>query len=143
MASANFVVVYDACVIYPAPIRDLLMWTALEPPPLFRPCWSEIIHDEWIRNLHARDPVKYPIEGLRRIADTRNTVIPDSIVKDFEELIPSLDLPDLDDRHVLAAAIKAGAQVIVTENLSDFPPDKVSKYNIEAKSADRFILDLS
>lgn len=131
MASANFIVLYDACVLYPAPVRDLLLWAALEPPPLFRPCWSETIHDEWIRNLHARDPIKYPLERLQHTAKTMNAAIPDSLVKDFEDLIPSLDLPDLNDRHVLAAAIKAGAQVIVTNNLKDFPADKVGKPSIK------------
>lgn len=71
-----------------------------------------------------------------------NQAVPDSLVSGFEDLIPSLDLPDLDDRHVLAAAIRAGAQVIVTDNLSDFPAEKIGKYSIQAKSADRFILDL-
>ena len=68
--------------------------------------------------------------------------IPDCMVTGFEQLIGGLALPDADDRHVLAAAIKAGAQVIVTANLSDFPESTLASFNIEAKHPDDFVLDL-
>ncbi len=71
-----------------------------------------------------------------------NEAIPDCIVTGFESLIEGLVLPDANDRHVLAAAIKANAQVIVTANLSDFPADKLAPFNIEAKHPDDFVLDL-
>ncbi|WP_329003358.1 PIN domain-containing protein [Kribbella sp. NBC_00709] len=71
-----------------------------------------------------------------------NKAIRDVLVTGYEPLIDVVDLPDADDRHVLAAAIKAGAQVIVTENAKDFPPAKLASWNVEAQSADDFVLDL-
>jgi hypothetical protein len=71
-----------------------------------------------------------------------NKAIRDVRVTGYEPLIEVLDLPDADDRHVLAAAIKANAQVIVTENTKDFPPAKLASWNVEAKGADDFVLDL-
>ncbi len=62
------------------------------------------------------------------------------MVTGFEGLIAELDLPDVDDRHVLAAAIRAGAQVIVTANLDDFPAEKLTPYAIEAQHPDEFVL---
>ncbi|WP_243710733.1 PIN domain-containing protein [Actinomadura sp. KC216] len=60
---------------------------------------------------------------------------------DYEPLIEGLKLPDPDDRHVLAAAIKAGAQVIVTANVRDFPREALQPWALEAKTPDEFILD--
>ena len=59
----------------------------------------------------------------------------------FEDLIEGLELPDPNDRHVLAAAILAGAQAIITLNLGDFPDGKLAPYNVEAKHPDDFVLD--
>ncbi|MFF0389864.1 PIN domain-containing protein [Kitasatospora sp. NPDC004615] len=71
-----------------------------------------------------------------------NNAVRDCLVTDYEPLIEGLKLPDPDDRHVLAAAIKAGAQVIVTNNLKDFPPDYLADWDIERKSPDDFVMDL-
>lgn len=71
-----------------------------------------------------------------------NRAIRDVLVTGYEPLVEVLDLPDPDDRHVLAAAIKARAQVIVTDNLKDFPRARLVPWNIEARSADDFVLDL-
>ncbi|MNG08328.1 hypothetical protein D3C84_916780 [compost metagenome] len=68
--------------------------------------------------------------------------VPDALVAGYESLCRSLDLPDPDDRHVLAAAIKCGASVIVTFNLKDFPPDVLEPFEIEAMHPDDFIADL-
>ncbi|WP_228566344.1 PIN domain-containing protein [Nocardia sp. SYP-A9097] len=67
--------------------------------------------------------------------------VPDCLVAGYEPLIEGLKLPDPDDRHVLAAAIKAGAQVIVTSNIRDFPEDSLVAWNIDSKSPDGFLLD--
>lgn len=64
---------------------------------------------------------------------------PEALVTGYEPLIPSLDLPDEKDRHVLASAIRCGAQIIVTDNLKDFPGDILSDFDIEAISADEFL----
>ena len=68
--------------------------------------------------------------------------IPDCLIDDFRALVDGLTLPDPNDRHVLAAAIRAGAQAIVTFNLKDFPASALSKYGIEALHPDDFLLDL-
>ncbi|WP_235783769.1 PIN domain-containing protein [Amycolatopsis orientalis] len=78
---------------------------------------------------------------LDRTRELMNRSVRDCLVTGYEPLIPALSLPDPDDRHVLAAAIKAQARVIVTENLRDFPGHALQRWNIEAQSADDFILD--
>ncbi len=68
--------------------------------------------------------------------------VKDCLVRGYEPLIDALELPDADDRHVLAAAIRCGAQVIVTNNVSDFPADQLDEYGIEAQTADEFLVHL-
>lgn len=68
-------------------------------------------------------------------------VVPNCIVTGFESLIPSLSLPDPNDRHVLAAAIRAQAQTIVTANLRDFPAEALTPFDVEARHPDDFVLD--
>jgi len=117
MRISSFTVVYDACVLYPAPLRDFLMWLALSG--CFRARWSEQIHAEWKRNLLRNRP-DLSAAQLDRTSTLMNDAIPDSLVCGYEKLIPGLFLPDPDDRHVLAAAIRCGASVIVTFNRKDF-----------------------
>ena len=133
------VVVLDSCVLYPAPLRDFLMHLALLD--LFRAKWTEAIHAEWIRNvLKSRPDLNF--EQLERTKNLMNLHVRDCLVKDYESLIETLDLPDKDDRHVLAAAIKAKANFILTFNLKDFPPKTLAKHGIEAKHPDKFIISL-
>lgn len=99
--SSHFTVVYDACVLYPAPLRDLLLRLALTD--LFRARWSDMIHDEWTRNLLAQRP---DLEAkLERTRTLMNAHVRDCLVTGFDHLIPSIELPDPDDRHVAATAI--------------------------------------
>lgn len=102
----TYCALFDACVLYPAPLRDLLMSLAIED--IFRAKWTEQIHDEWIRNV------------------LRNR--------------PDLNLPDPDDRHVLAAAIHGRCDVIVTFNQKDFPRMTLNTFNIEIQDPDSFLL---
>jgi hypothetical protein len=133
-----FVVLYDACVLYPAPLRDLLV--RLANTGLVRARWSDMILEEYFRNLLANRPDLKP-EALARTRELMTQAVPDCIVTGFDALIEGLDLPDVDDRHVLAAAIRAGAQAIITFNLDDFPESKLAPYNVEAKHPDDFVLD--
>lgn len=140
---ANFIAIYDSCVLYPAPLRDLLMRLALTD--LYQAKWTKDIHREWMYNLLKNRPdlTQERLESTRAKMDLN---VRDCLVIDYEELINNLKLPDPDDRHVLAAAIKANAQTIVTYNLSDFPASAVSKYGIDAQHPDDFLrhlLDLS
>jgi len=136
---ANFTAIYDSCVLYPAPLRDLLMWLALSD--LFRARWSNDIHEEWIRNL-LEDRPDLTRERLERTRDKMNSHIRGCLVTGYEPLIAGLTLPDPDDRHVLAAAIRANADVIVTFNLKDFPPVQLAPLGIEAQHPDEFIVHL-
>lgn len=137
--SSHFTVVYDACVLYPAPLRDLLMHLALSD--LYRARWSDLIHDEWTRNvLTNRNDLNS--DQLNRTRQLMNANVRDSLVAGFEYLIPSIELPDPDDRHVVAAAIHSGASLIVTFNLKDFPTDALKPYNLAAQHPDDFIVDL-
>ncbi|WP_020559077.1 PIN domain-containing protein [Thiofilum flexile] len=137
--SANFTVIYDACVLYPAPLRDLLMQLALTNT--FRARWSAQIQDEWIRNLIKNRP-DLNQELLEKTASMMNRAVMDALVTGYESLIDGLTLPDADDRHVVAAAIKGQAEVIVTFNLKDFPQDYLSEFDLWAQHPDEFIRDL-
>jgi hypothetical protein len=135
----TFTAVYDACVLYPAPLRDLLMQIALTD--LVRARWTGMIHDEWMRNV-LKDRPDLSRAQLERTRDLMNASVRDALVEGFEPLIPGLVLPDPDDRHVLAAAIRCGAGVIVTFNLGDFPASCLDPYGIEARHPDDFVSDL-
>lgn len=130
---------YDANVLYSAPLRDFLMYLAMFAP--FQALWSDDIHDEWTRNVLKNRP-DLTRQRLERTRTLMNVHVPDSLVTDYQVLIPTLELPDADDRHVLAAAIKGNADVIVTFNLRDFPPRALALHGIRAQHPDDFILSL-
>ncbi len=134
-----FIVIYDACALYPAPLRDLLMRVGLTR--IVRARYTEEILDECFRNILEQRPDLKP-EALDRTRELMRQAIPDCMVKGYETLMDGLALPDPDDRHVLAAAIRAGAQAIVTFNLKDFPADALRPFEVEAVHPDDFILDL-
>lgn len=136
---ANFVAVYDACVLYPAPLRDLLLRLALAD--LYRARWTDHIHEEWIRSVLAQRPDLLPAQ-LGRTRNLMDRSVPDCLVTGYEGLIDTLSLPDPDDRHVLAAAIRSQAGVIVTYNLKDFPAEALIPYGVEAQHPDEFISHL-
>jgi hypothetical protein len=136
---ATFTVLFDACVFYPAPLRDLLMNLAMTE--LFRARWSDAIHEEWIGNL-LRNRTDLMASRLTRTRAQMNAAVPDCLVRGYEPLVAGLSLPDPNDRHVLAAAIVAKAGVIVTLNLRDFPASALEPYGIEAQHPDDFIRDL-
>lgn len=138
-----FSALYDACVLYAAPVRDVLMHLAISD--LFRARWTDAIHDEWIRAVLKNRP-DLKREQLERTRKLMNANARDALIHNFEDLIPSLSLPDPNDRHVLAAAIRGRVDVIVTYNTKDFPADAVAPYGIEIQHPDEFlthVLDLA
>lgn len=132
-----FVVLYDASVLYPAALRDLLV--RLAGKDLFQAKWSDTILDETVSAI-LRDRPDLSARQLQRTRDLMVEAVRDCLVTGYERLIDSVDLPDPDDRHVLAAAIRAGAQVIVTANSRDFPADRLAPFGIEAQSSDDFVM---
>lgn len=135
----SFIVVYDACVLYSAPLRDFLIELALTN--LFKARWTDKIHSEWILNVLKNRP-DLTLERLTRTKNLMNASVRDCLVTGYEAVIPGLELPDPGDRHVLAAAIRCNASVIVTFNLDDFPAQALAPYGIEAQHPDEFILHL-
>lgn len=129
--------VYDANVLYSASLRDFLL--RLASSELVQPYWSEEIQREWMRGLFRNRPDLLP-ERLERTRREMDDYFPDSLVVGFEHLIPTLQLPDPNDRHVLAVAIHAKVSLIVTFNLKDFPKDVLARYWVEALSPDDFAL---
>jgi hypothetical protein len=132
------VALYDACVLYPASLRDFLL--RLANTGILRARYTEEILDECFRSIQANRPDLKP-EVLARTRNLMREAVPDCIVNGFDCLMDGFQLPDADDHHVLAAAIHAGAQVIVTLNLKDFPPAALAEFHIKAMHPDDFVLD--
>jgi predicted nucleic acid-binding protein len=108
---------------------------------LFRAKWSADVHEEWIIGVLRNRPdlSRQKLERTRYLMDLHAT---DALVSGYESLIPGLELPDPDDRHVLAAAIRGRANVIVTANLRDFPQQVIAAFDIEAQHPDDFVMNL-
>ena len=132
----RFTAFLDASVLYPAPLRDLLLELAV--CDLYRARWSNAVHAEWISALLRTRP-DLARERLERTRDLMNAHTRDALVTGFEDLVEILTLPDPNDRHVLAAAIKGHADLIVTTNLKDFPADVLERWGIEAQHPDAFL----
>lgn len=134
----RFTVLYDACVLYPAPLRDLLM--RLATTDLFQARWTAAIHDEWTNAvLVGRPELRTQLERTRQLMDAH---VLDCLVTGYEPLIEMLDLPDPNDRHVLAAAIVGRVDLVVTKNLKDFPAKRLAPFGIEAQHPDAFVRNL-
>lgn len=131
-----FVAIYDANVLYPSVLRDVLIRVAAAG--LVQAKWTETILDETFRNLGANRPDLDP-EKLTRTRTAMKGAIRDCLVVGYEPLIDAVQLPDPGDRHVLAAAIRAKAQVIVTFNLKDFPQETLALWDVEAVHPDAFL----
>jgi hypothetical protein len=102
----TFTVLLDACVLYPAPLRDFSLHLACSG--VFRARWSDEIHEEWIRNLLANRP-DLTAEQLQRTRELMDRAVPDSLVTGHLGIAKGLILPDPEDKHVLAAAICSNA----------------------------------
>ena len=129
----------DASVLYPAPLRDLLLELAVSD--FYRAKWSDAVHDEWIRALRRRRP-DIPTTRMSRTRQLMDAHVRDALVSGYEELIPAIQLPDPDDRHVVAAATRGEADVVVTANLKDFPACALVTHGLRAEHPDGFLVRL-
>lgn len=137
--SARYTAILDACVLYPASLRDLLL--SLARDGLFHARWSERIEAEWVSNLLRQRP-DLQEAALRRTCALMAKAVPDSLVFGWEGLVEGLPpMPDADDRHVLAAAICGHADAIVTFDLAHFPAAVLAPFGIEAQHPDEFLLN--
>lgn len=134
MILVPFRVVLDANVLYPFTLRDTLLRAAAAG--LFQVYWSRQILEEAQRNLLASGTMTQA--QAERLQAAMERAFPEAMVSDYEALTPAMR-NDEKDRHVVAAAVKAGAQVIVTSNLVDFSelPD-----GVEAQSPNHFLCNL-
>ncbi|WP_315818227.1 PIN domain-containing protein [Paraflavitalea speifideaquila] len=139
MTLIKTIAVLDANVLYPAPVRDILLNFA--DAKLFQPRWTKTIQEEWTRNLLANRP-DITEQAIGRTVKAMNIAFPDAEVTRYSEIINNLKLPDPDDRHVLAAAIKARATHIVTANTKDFPRKYVATHGVQIRHPDDFVRDL-
>jgi len=132
-------VLYDACVLYPAPLRDLLMHLAMTG--IFRAYWTNDIHEEWMSSVLKNHP-HLSREQLQRTRQLMDAHALDCLIEGYDDLIKTLSLKDSNDRHVLAAAIHGNVSKIITFNIRDFPKSTLDDYEIEAIHPDDFILEL-
>lgn len=135
--SSSLAVVLDANVLIPMALCDTLLRAANER--LYRPHWSEETLDEVRRNLIKKKMAS--AQKVERRIRIMQEAFWESTVSDYESLIPVMS-NDPKDRHVLAAAVRMGAQVIVTRNIKHFPRKALKCYDIEPQTPDDFLLHL-
>ncbi len=132
----RYTAMLDANVLVPIRLTDLLIQLAVDD--LFRAKWTLEIHREWMKTVRRL----YPDIGQQRVERRRDQMdaeTRDALVYGYETIIEALNLPDDNDRHVLAAAIVGHCDVIVTYNLKDFPSEALLKFDIEAQHPDIFL----
>jgi len=135
--SARYTAILDACVLYPRLLRDVLL--SLAHADLYTARWTVEIEREWTAALLANKPgtelmIAHAVEQMR-------TAIPDCLVIDYESLTETLNLPDANDRHVLAAAVRGNADAIASFNTKDFPATVLDQFDIELQTPDQFVLN--
>ncbi len=135
----RFTALLDACVLYPVTIANLLIEFAWQEAYSAR--WTKHIDDEWTRSL-LRDRPDISLNKVKYRLLKMHQAIPDWEIKksSYQKLISSLQLPDPDDRHVLAAAIAGDVDFILTKNIKDFPSKTLEKYGIKTLHPDDFVM---
>lgn len=134
---SRFTVIYDANVLYPATVRDLLL--QLATTGLFKARWTEKIHEEWVESLLRKQP-EVEREKISRTRELMDKAVDDPLVYGYESLLGTFGLPDCGDEHVMASAVRANADAIVTFNLDDFPCRILDDYDLQAIHPDEFII---
>jgi hypothetical protein len=137
------IAVYDACVLYSAFLRDFLVRLAVHGRQrgVMRAKWTGRIHREWMRAVRRQNP-NVSLAALRRTRQLMDEHLPGCRVEGYRRWEQRLNLPDADDRHVLAAALACVADVIVTFNTRDFPANTLSPFGVVASEPDPFVVSL-
>lgn len=138
LSTAPYAALLDACVLVPVSLADVLLRVAERN--LYHPLWSQRIVEEAVRALQQVHP-EVPASQFVDRFDQMNAAFEDALVVGWEKLEQQPVLPDANDRHVLAAAVRGSAGIIVTNNTSDFPPAVLQEFDIEVTDADQFLLD--
>jgi PIN domain len=133
------VAVFDACILYPFHLRNIIVQAAVDR--LVEARWTEAIHDEWIRSVTMRTP-EIPSQRLERTRQLMNRALPRATVTGYEHHLTAVRLPDPNNRHIVAAAIAGRASLILTWNLRHFPPNELKKYGLERETPDAFLSGL-
>jgi hypothetical protein len=131
----RYTAVLDACVLVPIVLADTLLRVAEKG--LYRPLWSQRILAE---AQAAVEEIHPGLDAGRRFASMREA-FGDAMVTGWEDLQSGISLPDKDDRHVVAAAVRGAAQGIITANVKDFPATALEPLGLEAVVPDDFLLD--
>ncbi|WP_407181084.1 PIN domain-containing protein [Bradyrhizobium sp. STM 3562] len=139
MAFEPSVAVFNACILYPFHLRNILVQAAVDR--LIEARWTDAINDEWVRNLTAGAPA-IPADRLDTTRRLMNEALPTAMVSGHEDHIPAVNLPDPNDRHVVGAGIAAGASVILTWNLRHFPAKELKKFGLRRETPDAFLSGL-
>lgn len=143
MFANRYTAFIDACTLAGALKRNLLL--SLAEAEFFRVRWSECVLDETrkaIEKILAGKGVEDAVARAQRARQSMEAAFADAMVDGYEPFLCICEcLPDPDDAHVIAAAVKTQANVIVTENLKDFPADELAQFNLDIHSADHFIAD--
>ena len=141
MFANRFTALLDACALAGALQRNLLL--SLAEAELFRPRWTPRIRDETekaVREILERKNDPLSSDKARKVRTAMQSAFEDAMVHGHEILETSFPkLPDENDRHVVAAALKTRASVIVTDNLRDFPKPILAPLDLEAITPDEFI----
>jgi predicted nucleic acid-binding protein len=138
MAFEPAVAVFDACILYPFHLRNIVVQAATDHLVAAR--WTDEIHDEWVRNLAGARAI--PMAKLQRLRQFMNETLPAAMVTGYEEHVAAVNLPDPDDRHVVAAGIAAGAALILTWNVRHFPAKELKKFGLTRETPDAFLSGL-
>ncbi|QPF90660.1 PIN domain-containing protein [Bradyrhizobium commune] len=143
MFANRFTALIDACTLVSPLKRNLLL--SLAEAGFFRLRWSVRILEETeaaIEKLLNDKGEHNAAEQAKRARANMETAFEDAMVTDFDNFLSvAATLPDPNDAHVIAAAVKTQAATIVTENLKHFPEPVLAALNMEAKSTDEFIAD--
>lgn len=136
MAFKPSVAVLDACILYPFHLRNIVVQAAVDR--LIDARWTNAIHNEWIQNLVTSAPA-IPLERLQTTRRLMNEALPTAMVDAYERHVATVNLPDPNDRHVVAAAIAARASLIITWNLRHFPVKELKRFDLQRETPDAFL----